>query len=83
MKTCINCQETKDHSEFWADKRSRDGLQSYCKTCSKERGRQRYLARQGNVMLRASKYRLDFMKAGALGNDQSNRKNQSTTTEIS
>lgn len=33
MKVCAKCGDDKDESEFFKDKRSSDGLQSYCKKC--------------------------------------------------
>lgn len=32
-KKCSKCKESKNTSEFWANKRSSDGLQGYCKSC--------------------------------------------------
>lgn len=37
MKTCINCGETKSVSEFNKCSGKSDGLQTYCKSCTKER----------------------------------------------
>jgi len=36
LKKCSNCGELKPFSEFYKDKCSKDGLQSYCKKCMKE-----------------------------------------------
>lgn len=33
MKTCTQCQERKPLSEFYADKKMRDGRKSWCKKC--------------------------------------------------
>ena len=33
MKECSKCKETKPRSEFHKQKRTRDGLQCYCKEC--------------------------------------------------
>ena len=33
FKTCTKCWDTKVRSEFYADVRNRDGLQSWCKPC--------------------------------------------------
>lgn len=36
MKTCRKCRQEKFREEFYSYKRSSDGLQSYCKGCSRE-----------------------------------------------
>lgn len=36
MKTCFKCQTQKEDSEFGANKKRVDGLQTYCKTCTRE-----------------------------------------------
>lgn len=36
QKTCVKCEIKKDVSEFHKNKKSKDGLKSYCKTCRKE-----------------------------------------------
>lgn len=33
MKFCKKCGTNKQTSDFWKNKRTRDGLQSYCKPC--------------------------------------------------
>ena len=35
MKKCTKCQETKELTEFYKDKISKDGLQYYCKICDR------------------------------------------------
>lgn len=42
MKTCLICDKTKDAEEFYANKKSKDKLNSYCKECDKEAARKRY-----------------------------------------
>lgn len=39
MKKCPKCEETKDLSLFSKNSTSKDGYQSWCKSCSLERGR--------------------------------------------
>ena len=34
QKTCACCGETKATSEFYRSRKSKDGLQSYCKSCA-------------------------------------------------
>ena len=35
--TCIGCEETKLASEFYVNKKRKNGLQAYCKSCCKEK----------------------------------------------
>ena len=37
MKTCTNCGEEKESSEFYSRKDSKDGLKSECKICTRAR----------------------------------------------
>lgn len=39
MKLCRTCNTSKDDSEFSKDSRAKSGLQSICKSCSKEKYR--------------------------------------------
>lgn len=43
-KDCSRCGESKDRAEFWRSKRSKDGLQSYCRECSMAYEREKYTA---------------------------------------
>ena len=38
-KVCKKCDLEKDESEFYKNKRNKDGLHSYCKICNAEKGR--------------------------------------------
>lgn len=40
MKHCPRCQENKVNADFNKSKASNDGLQSYCRTCNKNRSSQ-------------------------------------------
>lgn len=40
MKRCRKCDEEKDLSEFYSDKKSSDGKHSYCKECERARRRE-------------------------------------------
>ena len=42
MKQCFKCKEMKDESEFSPDKRTKDGLFSYCKACNSVRSSTHY-----------------------------------------
>ncbi len=37
LKHCNSCDKDKPHSEFYANKTNKDGLDSYCKECRKEK----------------------------------------------
>lgn len=37
-KRCARCGKTKSRDQFWKNPRSKDGLDSWCKECHKERG---------------------------------------------
>lgn len=39
MKRCRRCGEDKARTEFWVERAGKDGLQSYCKDCKRELGR--------------------------------------------
>lgn len=55
MKTCPNCKETKDHSEFYAHKGRYDGLQATCKVCRKAYNAQHYKDNKKAYLDRARK----------------------------
>lgn len=42
MKRCNRCEKEKPKSDFFINKKRSDGLQTYCKPCHLEYGRQRY-----------------------------------------
>ena len=44
MKKCSRCGKSKSLGEFFSNKRRKDGVQTYCKSCHLEYGRQRYAA---------------------------------------
>ena len=41
MKECAKCHRMLDESEFNINRKAKDGLQSYCKSCQKEDFRKR------------------------------------------
>jgi 5-methylcytosine-specific restriction endonuclease McrA len=40
MKHCFNCNQTKELTEFYTNKRKASGYHCYCKVCSKEKNKQ-------------------------------------------
>lgn len=42
MKTCKNCNETKEITNFDRDRSNKDGHKTICKHCSHERGLRNY-----------------------------------------
>jgi len=42
MKQCKRCLETKSLSDFYGQKRDKDGLRPYCKDCDKAKNRKFY-----------------------------------------
>ena len=59
MRKCIRCTQWKDESEFNIRDQKRGYLQSVCKTCQQEQGRERYSNDPKNVkeINRASRWR--------------------------
>jgi hypothetical protein len=49
MKICIICKQEKDRSEFYSDKRGKDGLYAKCKNCHLKKKRNQY---KNNLNLR-------------------------------
>jgi len=45
-KCCARCKQTKQLSEFYTNKRHRDGLQSSCKNCQNAAARRHYKRKQ-------------------------------------
>jgi len=41
MKTCNNCQESKNETEFSPDKNSADGRRADCRTCKNTKGKEK------------------------------------------
>lgn len=56
-KRCPACGLTKPASEFGRNRRTSDGLASYCKPCTSERNRAQYLANQERRKAEAREYR--------------------------
>lgn len=44
MKTCNKCKQAKSFSDFNKNKRTKDGLQRYCKSCTAKFQKNHYLA---------------------------------------
>jgi len=50
MKRCPDCKEMKSFESFPRNKRTKDGLGTYCKTCHNRRGRES-VARKGGARI--------------------------------
>ena len=50
-RTCVDCGERKDASEFYKCKTGREGLSTYCKKCSIKRARARQVERGDDWLL--------------------------------
>ncbi len=57
MKVCRRCNEEKPLTEFYADKSSSDGRQSYCKACSKARTAEWSAANRVKLRVKEAKWR--------------------------
>lgn len=57
MKICSKCKQEKPLSEFYANKSSADGKQSYCKACSKAKAKAWESANIDKVRARQSAWR--------------------------
>lgn len=52
-KRCAKCHDVKPHDEFSRAKHSPDGLQSYCKPCSRAYSRDNYAAHKERQLRRS------------------------------
>ena len=57
MKTCSKCKTEKQGSCFYKEKKSKDGLRSWCKECDKERGHKRYEKNRDHILEVNKKWR--------------------------
>ena len=58
MKKCTKCKTPKDFNCFYKEKKSKDGLRSWCKECDKKRGHSRYLKNKDHCLEMNKKWRL-------------------------
>ncbi len=49
MKQCTKCRKLKSKSEFYKNRRSKDGLNHWCKDCARANRRERYEQKKGSV----------------------------------
>ena len=56
FKMCSKCNEEKDIAEFYKNRKSRDGLYCYCKTCAKKKNKNYYNNNKNQIIERTSKY---------------------------
>lgn len=65
MKICSRCEKTKDESEFYINKTTSDGLQAYCKDCSKSLALARYTSKGSITCPRCRSQRTERVDCGA------------------
>lgn len=56
MKICNKCKQEKSFSEFNKNKRKKDGLQDYCKTCKSKSDNKYYLENTESFNIRNKKW---------------------------
>lgn len=52
MKHCLDCDTSKDKSEFYTSARAKDGLQVRCKKCSSDRGKKYWAIHKERLLTR-------------------------------
>ena len=55
-KHCKRCDETKPHEAFYKNKRKKDGLQGYCKSCMKKENQVNYKKHKESWNKRSNEY---------------------------
>ena len=60
-KTCAHCGQEKPVTEFYKDKHTKDGLQSWCKQCSNSRGK-KAIERKEKELLEAANEHMQRMQ---------------------
>lgn len=65
-KTCAHCGQEKPVTEFYKDKHTKDGLQSWCKQCSNSRGK-KVVERKEKELLEAADEHLQRMQQESTG----------------
>lgn len=65
-KTCAHCGQEKPVTEFYKDKHTKDGLQSWCKQCSNSRGK-KAVERKEKELLEAANEHLQRMQQESTG----------------
>jgi hypothetical protein len=58
-KVCKRCDECKSLTEFSKNKNNNDGLQIYCKSCSKEYKKKYYIEHKGEILKKSKKYYIE------------------------
>jgi hypothetical protein len=61
-KKCCKCDEILNVDKFHSNKKKKDGLQTFCKSCSKAYSKQRYSDKTPEYKLRNQKQRLFIKK---------------------
>lgn len=61
-KQCCRCKEIKSVSEFFAVRKSKDGLSYFCKSCRNEEDRRNYIKKVGEKNYKIKKYSNGYLK---------------------
>jgi len=62
MKKCSKCKDEKEATEFYRNKKHKDGLQNFCKTCTKEHSQQQYQSDKSSRRLKTKQRRIETLK---------------------
>ena len=57
LKKCSKCGLERNTTEFYKDKRKKDGFNVWCKSCSSEYGKEHYDANRDKLLKQAKEYR--------------------------
>lgn len=78
MKTCKDCNQEKNLSDFYKAKTSKDGHHSYCKICHNARSKNKYYEKHTENRARLSKYYEDNHEKEKAARREHYQKNKST-----
>lgn len=70
MKICTKCEVEKERHSFYNDKRSKDGLRSWCKECIREDNRKRKHLYRGRYKEYNKKYLQEYIDSSRFGGNR-------------